>query len=279
LDKKPNLEQEVNYLKWILLGAIAAFGVALTPAVASAQEATLDGTPSECRDAAGAFVIDWTLDVTDATIPGLELDGFGDATDDGNVENGVLTVDDGGFATPLTLGDFGLASGAGIADTGSATAQTAYDGSVEPNAVISTSGTVQWSLTGDAILVEEDPIVSNDVARPDYCVETACLNGDYTGQAVNVLTDTGDCGPVRLCVDGQSMTVTEYDANNLSGATDGSCVPSDTTPGRTTDSSTPPPPPPSPTQMCTVDGVNYLIVEHPLLCSGKHQHLEIEQLP
>jgi hypothetical protein len=270
------VEEDMNNIRWTLFAVIAALGVALTPGIVSAQEATLDGTASDCRDAVGAFVIDWTLEVTDATTPGLELDGFGDGTDDGNVENGVLAVDDGGVAAPLTLDDFGLASGAGIADTGSATAQTVYDGSMEPDAVISASGTVQWSLTAADLLVEEDPIVSNDVARPDYCAETACLNGDFSAQAVNVLTDTGDCGAVRLCVNGQSMTVTEYDADNLMGATQGSCVPYEAPPAGTAAAPVTTVPE-SPKQMCTVNGVNYVVAEHPLLCSGKHQDARNEE--
>jgi hypothetical protein len=265
----------MNKMRWLLFAFSAALGVVLLPAVVSAEEASLTGVASDCRDAVGAFVIDWTLEVTDAPTANAELDGFSIASA-ANVEDGELTIDDGGVADPLTLADFGLASGIGIDGLGSASAQTAYDGSVEPSDTISASGAVQWSLNTDTVVLEQDNIVSNDVARPDYCMETSCLNGDFTEQAVNVLVDSNDCGAERVCVNGESMTVTEYDAGNLDGATSGSCIPQDdyydVPPGTATTPAVVPTPE-SPKAMCTIDGVNYVIAENPLLCSGHHLEL------
>jgi hypothetical protein len=64
----------------------------------------------------------------------------------------------------------------------------------------------------------------------DECVHDYCVNGD-TGvdQLQFESTATGDCDPVRLCVDGESMTVTEFDAESLDGEK-GSCTPGDLPP-------------------------------------------------
>lgn len=69
------------------------------------------------------------------------------------------------------------------------------------------------------------------------CGNEYCVDGD-TGvdQLSFQSTATNDCGPVRLCVEGKSTTVTEYDADQIDGATVGSCTPNE------------PPPPPTSTE-------------------------------
>jgi hypothetical protein len=70
----------------------------------------------------------------------------------------------------------------------------------------------------------------------EKCIITYCEAGDvdggndYSFQA----SPTNDCDPVRICLDGESMTVTEYTAGQAGGEK-GSCVPSEN----------PPPPPPA----------------------------------
>jgi hypothetical protein len=72
------------------------------------------------------------------------------------------------------------------------------------------------------------------------CQITYCQDGDYNGGSdlSFLATPDNNCDPVRLCLDnGQSATVTEYDAESLldNGATKGSCTPTEN------------PPPPTPT--------------------------------
>lgn len=234
------------------LGAVIAVvaGAFMLPGLASAHSADLHGEASECRDAVGAFSIDWTL-TTDAP-SNRELDGFDDTGFDTgsndsteSPDDGVIDVVDGGVADSLGLEDFTDSDHGntldidGIHGDGSASAQTSYDGSDEPNAVIYAEGRVQWTpTTSNSQTTFEQNVRSNDVDRPDYCVIEVCIDGE-TGveQFVNDVNATNDCDPVRLCLDGDSDTVTEFQADNdpdLEGATEGSCVPGDN----------PPPPPP-----------------------------------
>jgi hypothetical protein len=230
-------------IKWAIGAGIAVLSAMFVlPGIVSAHHAELSGEASDCRDAQGAFTIDWTLQ---SYAPNnRELDGFDEYEFDGdfnnpppfneNVDQGVLDVVDGSVAPSLTLDDFGLGSD-GIHGNGSASAQTAYDGSAEPNPVIYAEGRVQWTSTqGNTVYVEQD-IRSNDINRPDYCRENfnICESGDFVkgDHAVNEAAPTGtnDCDPVRMCVDGESVTVTEFDAASLDGDK-GSCTPTEDPP-------------------------------------------------
>jgi von Willebrand factor type A domain len=73
-----------------------------------------------------------------------------------------------------------------------------------------------------------------------------CVNGRFV-TAQEGLTATNDCGAVRLCVDGQSVTVSQFEADNLldDGATRGSCVPAEGPPPPTPIPPTPVPPAPT----------------------------------
>lgn len=242
-------------IKWTIGAIIAVLSaVVVLPGVASAHDAGLSGEASECRDAQGAFTIDWTL--TSHAPSYRELDGFDENEFNGdfnnpppfneNVDNGVLDVVDGSIAPSLTLADFGL-DGDGIHGNGSASAQTAYDGSGEPNAIIYAEGRVQWTSTSGNTVYAEQDIRSNDVNRPDYCRMDVCEDGDLVSQAVNEVNNTGNCDPVRMCVDGDSLTVTEFDAQSLDGEK-GSCTPSEDPPVITTTSTEPEPEVPAPEQ-------------------------------
>ena len=107
---------------------------------------------------------------------------------------------------------------------------TFSNGFDHPNAGADDSATVTAGPDGDG-----DP--NNDWEK---CIITYCEAGDADGGADYSFqaTSTNDCDPVRLCVDGESMTVTEFDAETLDGDP-GSCTPGDT----------PPPPPPSTTEV------------------------------
>jgi hypothetical protein len=73
----------------------------------------------------------------------------------------------------------------------------------------------------------------------EKCRITYCEAGDHNGgnDLSFLATPENNCDPVRICVDGESMTVTEFDAESLDGEK-GSCTPSEE----------PPPPPPTITQ-------------------------------
>ena len=61
--------------RWTIGAIFAALGTMLfVPGIVTAHEADLSGTASECRDAQGAFNIDWTL--TSHAPDKRELDGF-----------------------------------------------------------------------------------------------------------------------------------------------------------------------------------------------------------
>jgi hypothetical protein len=80
----------------------------------------------------------------------------------------------------------------------------------------------------------------------EECRITYCEAGDHNGgnDLSFLATPDSDCDPVRICVDGESMTVTEFDAEGLDGEK-GSCTPSEE----------PPPPPPTITEEPTPEAV------------------------
>jgi hypothetical protein len=92
---------------------------------------------------------------------------------------------------------------------------------------------------------------SGAVGSTDWekCRISYCQAGDSNGGSdlSFLATPENNCDPVRLCLDnGQSATVTEYDAEGLlaEGATKGSCTPSEPPPPAITTSSTEPTPKP-----------------------------------
>jgi hypothetical protein len=91
----------------------------------------------------------------------------------------------------------------------------------------------------------EDPCEPVDPCEEDPGLCEELQNVCIDGQVVEGTADeaTNDCDPVRLCVDGESVTVTEFDAESLDGDP-GSCVPTEPPPPTTTT----PEPTPEPTQ-------------------------------
>jgi Prealbumin-like fold domain/von Willebrand factor type A domain len=83
-----------------------------------------------------------------------------------------------------------------------------------------------------------------------------CVDGDYVAAGQNRVA-TNDCDPVRLCVDGQSMTVTEFKyhqllASNTVDISRGSCDPT----GESQPTQVPPTPaPPTPALAQEVQGI------------------------
>jgi hypothetical protein len=73
--------------------------------------------------------------------------------------------------------------------------------------------------------VDDSATVSSD-GDWDKCIIDYCQAGDSDGGTDFSFKATPDnnCDPVRLCVDGESVTVTEFDAESLDGEK-GSCTP------------------------------------------------------
>jgi len=226
--------------RWAIGTVIAVLSAMLVlPAIAMAHEADLSGTASECRDAQGGFSIDWEL-TTYFTPDDRELDGFDDSgyAPGGNdytesPDNGVIDVVDGGVAASLGLDDFTDSDHGntldvdGIHGNGSATAQTVYDGSSEPNETIYAEGRVQWTPTYSNSQTDwEWNVRSNDVQRPDYCKESVCFEGDIVDQPVNELQVSSDCGFINVCIGGTNGEVermNEHDAKEA-GLEEGECM-------------------------------------------------------
>jgi hypothetical protein len=208
-------------MRWAIGAIAAAFcATVLLPGVASAHEADLTGEAT-CRAFDGSWSINWTLTTTN-TPSNRELDGFDDTGFDTgsndtteSVDQGTINVIDGNVAPDLTLGDFGLANNDGIVGNGSADATTDYAGSDTPNATIYAEGRVQWTPTSggnNSQTAVEQNVRSNDVESPGFCIVTICEDGNPGVEApVNEAADTGDCDPVRVCVDGQNFLVTEFE--------------------------------------------------------------------
>jgi hypothetical protein len=205
----------------------------LVTGVASAHEAGLTGEAS-CRAFDGSWSINWTLTTTN-TPANRELDGFDDTGFDTgpndtteSVDNGTIDVVDGGVAPSLTLGDFGLANNAGIEGNGSADATTEYAGTDTPNPVIFAEGRVQWTPTSggsNSQTTVEQNVRSNHVESPGFCIVTICEDGERgVERPVNEAVDTGDCDFVRVCIEGHSQAVTEFDLEEQS-LEEGTCEP------------------------------------------------------
>ena len=227
-------------LRWAL-GVVAALLAAtmFLPGLASAHDGTLNGDPS-CKDAGGSWTVTWTVETT-----------FVDETD--YLVDLTVDVNDGGVADDLDLGDF-EASLQNLDDT-SGTATTTYGPSDDPhsselgaNDVDEFTGNIEYIEFASGFTNGDwNYGVSNIITQPDYCIESACVAGDFVDQPVN-LQETNDCDPVRICLDGESMTVTEFDAEKLD-AEKGSCTPGDD------------PPPPSVTEEEPVEEVEVAVLE------------------
>jgi len=87
----------------------------------------------------------------------------------------------------------------------------------------------------------------------EKCRITYCEAGDQNGgnNLSFLATPENNCDPVRLCVDGESITVTEFDAESLDGEK-GSCTPSEPPPPPTLVVEPSPEPTPEPTAVAEV---------------------------
>lgn len=84
---------------------------------------------------------------------------------------------------------------------------------------------------------EPNPQRSATISTDDFwteCGNEYCVDGDTGVEQLSFQsTASNDCDPARICFEGESLTVTEFQANQLDGAEDGSCTPTEE----------PPPPP------------------------------------
>ena len=81
------------------------------------------------------------------------------------------------------------------------------------------------------ILDCDDPEFAAENPECDPETLTLCIDGDIVSvEDTEELSDTGNCDPVRLCVDGESVTLTEFEADQIDDADPGSCTPSEDPP-------------------------------------------------
>jgi hypothetical protein len=242
-------------IKWALGAIIGILSVLyVLPGLAFAHDASLSGTAPDCTD--GPFDVTWMLVLGTAgaeNYPAYTTPS--DSTVEGVGADTGLPLDSGGeriFTDPLNNGD-NTYTDTSTFDSPPAGNQVTASGEVywqdlQASTVSATVNTPTLACSCPEGQVGEppecqDPTCENGGIDPgsDQChtFTQICVNGDLvTVRDDSQQTSTGNCDPVRLCLDnGQSATVTEYDAETLldDGATKGSCTPTEN------------PPPPTPT--------------------------------
>ena len=212
-------------MKWMLTVASALVASVLAlPGAALAQEADIEGDPS-CRDAAGSWTVTWTIQTTDVAA-------------DQQVTELIVDVNDSMVAPSLTLADFDASLAVNGNTTGTGT--TAYAAGDDPasneygavaanNEFTADIQHIRWEDSLGGIVDQDDPDNHHTsiLTQPGFCVVAVCEDGDILEVPVNEppVSDTGNCEPVRICVEGESQTVSEFEAEQIEGATAGSCVP------------------------------------------------------
>jgi hypothetical protein len=238
-------------IKWALGAAIAVMSLLFVmPGIASAHHPEVNGN-TECN---GEFVIDADYSGGDLTqreyvwIDGKNWDdSYGN--NGGTPPTGMtVTQDSAHYVEDPTIADYykyaGVASqedffvlkgdyqsvqdnGGDVAVAVFQTNDVDYAPPFSANAPVnaSDSETVTFGADGD-----QNP--DNDWEK---CVINYCQAGDSDGGADYSFLASPDnnCDPVRLCVDGESMTVTEFAAESLDGEK-GSCTPTENPPPTTT---------------------------------------------
>jgi hypothetical protein len=142
-----------------------------------------------------------------------------------------VDVVDGDVAPNLGFGDFSGFDGSGD-EQGAAT--TSYSGSDTPSNPLHAAGIATWSdgFVGggpdDGNDEAADAFYSPNIATPEgcpdpcdnptgegqadpRCVVPLCVDGQHVTVPQASETDTGDCDPIRVCVDGQNFLVTEHE--------------------------------------------------------------------
>jgi len=119
--------------------------------------------------------------------------------------------------------------------------------------LVEDNGTVahlDWTdVNPDVVTIEAGDYVACFIVNT-YHPGPVCVDGDYVLPGEGI-TETGDCGPVRICLDGiESTTVTQFEYQQLRNddsvdVSRGSCTPNETPP---TVEPTAVPPTPAPTQ-------------------------------
>jgi hypothetical protein len=214
-----------------MLGLLLAF-----PGVASAHHPVLDGESDCVQDGTWSVVFtvgnsetntsNWTS-FDDATVlPGRDMQISSYSASAGSAGSPAAAVVPPSGETTLTVS--GIPDGA-TAVTLSVTGFWRYymqrgstsESVSSPKALIDVAGDDDWFGARNTVTSTETATVGhpNEDCNPEV---TVCYNGEpWTGPANEAPEDTGDCGEVEVCIDGQFVTVTEYEANQ--GIDTGDC--------------------------------------------------------
>jgi len=96
----------------------------------------------------------------------------------------------------------------------------------------------EWNNRGSLQDTDTESVSTDDFW--DDCGIDVCVDGDQGVDALSFRNpETGDCDPIRVCVDGQNFLVTEFEQQE-SGLATGDCIPYE-----------PPPVPPTPPTITT----------------------------
>jgi hypothetical protein len=241
-------------IRWVLGGATALLAALLVlPGIASAHHPEIDGESSCNND--GSWHVDFTVGNSESN---------SNAWTSFDNNNGFLNPDSGPFsegrdmrvedisATEGTVEDVaagdivqdGESASGLISDIPNEAANTELDVDAYWRYYNSGIEALAGAISGIAANALDNEVTagrSETFDAPDFdpCKTSVCTDGQTGVESfIDFANPTGDCDPVRLCVDGQSMTVTEFTADTLD-AEPGSCVPSEDPPAITTTSTEP----------------------------------------
>lgn len=226
-------------IRWVIGGVFAALAMTLLlPGIASADHHAVVTADSPCD---GTFAID-----ADYFGSGASSDGYisynGHNYDDGLDENVTdPAIDAGDIPDDMTAtqdshyvvvggGDdyFDFAANENVDDF--FTLSGTYDSVVNAGGSVTVAADITNSGIDDSATVASNSDWED--CRIDFCQAGDSDGGnDYSFKA----TPDNNCDPERVCADGESLTVSEFDADALlaDGATKGSCVPSESAPEAT----------------------------------------------
>jgi hypothetical protein len=254
-------------MRWAIGAIAAAFcATVLLPGVASAHHVDLDKTFS-CED--GTFQIDADYTGGDGNrviiikVDGDQYDGNPNdfagmtATTNSDVDNPDNTPDDEDFNFSTDRDRFEIDghpnnTEEGIDETDSNpnffVLQGGFDAvDAQPDDSVDVESKM-YEANSDSVLdnalvnddFENDGNTSSDLVDTDNksitvldyeeCIITVCTDGDHVSDyEFEQGADTGDCDPVRVCVDGQNFVVTEFEQQE-GDLQVGDCIPFEETP-------------------------------------------------
>jgi len=231
-------------IRWTIGGVIAALAVTLLlPGIASADHEAVVTANADCD---GSFVID-----ADYFGSGVSSDVYvsynGNNYDDGLDESVTdPTIDAGDIPNDMTA-----TQDSHYVVVGSGDDYFDFAANEDADDFFTLSGTYDSVVNaGGSVIVNADLQDFTNAGIDDSATVTDGLDGSWSECVIDFCSDgdtdggtdlsfnaspTNDCDPVRLCVAGESVTVTEFAAESLDGEK-GSCTPSELAPPITTTS-------------------------------------------